>query len=70
MSRLLKSRDYFVKCLGFLLLLGFISLGSIGGCGNNDGDDTQALTENDFANDPSLSADPEKHQWLIKKQKL
>ena len=61
MSRLLKSRDYLVKCLGFILLLGFISLGVIGGCGNNGGDGTGALTENDFANDPGLTADPEKH---------
>jgi len=36
MSRLLKSRDYLMKCLGFVLLFGFISLGAIGGC-NNDG---------------------------------
>ncbi len=59
MSRLLKSRGYLMKCLGFVLLFGFISLGATGGCGNNDGDGTQALTENDFANDPGLSADPE-----------
>jgi len=38
MSRLLKSRDYLMKCLGFLLILGFISLGAIGGCNNNGGD--------------------------------
>ena len=36
MSRLIKSRDYLMKCLGFVLLFGFISLGAIGGC-NNDG---------------------------------
>jgi len=61
MIRLQESRDCFVKCLLFVLLLGFISLGSIGGCGNNgeEQDGTQALTENDFANDPSLRADPE-----------
>jgi len=60
MGRLLKSQDYLMKCLLFVLLLGFISLGAIGGCGNNGGeqDDTQALTENDFVNDPSLSANP------------
>jgi len=63
MSRSLKSRDYLMKCLGFVLLIGFISLGAIGGCGNNGGeqDGTQALTENDFANDENLSADPEIH---------
>ncbi len=54
-----KSRNYLMKCLGFVLLLGFISLGVIGGCGNNGGDGTQALTENDFANDSNLSANPE-----------
>ncbi|TDJ05924.1 MAG: hypothetical protein E2O67_04535 [Deltaproteobacteria bacterium] len=35
-SRLLKSRGSLMKCLGLALLLGFISLGAIGGC-NNDG---------------------------------
>jgi len=61
MSRLLKSQDYLMKCLGFVLLLGFISLGAIGGCHNNSGDqeDTQALTERDFFNNPGLSANPE-----------
>ena len=53
MSRLLKSRDYLMKCLGFVLLFGFISLGAIVGCNNNGGggssQDTQALTENDFS---------------------
>ena len=34
----IKSRDYLKKCLGFLLILGFISLGVIGGCNNNGGD--------------------------------
>jgi hypothetical protein len=38
MSRLLKSRDYLIKCLGLVLILGFISLGAIGGCNNNGGD--------------------------------
>jgi hypothetical protein len=36
MNRLLKSRDYLEKCLLFLLLFGFISLGSIGGCSDNN----------------------------------
>jgi len=61
MSRLLKSRDYLMKLLGLVLLLGFISFGAIGGC-HNDGDQVsqviQALTENDFSKDPGLSADP------------
>ena len=64
MNRLLKSRDYLMKCLGFVLLLGFISLGAIGGCSNNNGggqNGTQALTEHDFGTNPGLVADPEKH---------
>jgi len=62
MSRFLKSQEHFMKCLGFVLLLGFISFGAIVGCNNNGGggssQDTQALTENDFSKDPGLSADP------------
>jgi len=38
MRRLIKSRNYLKKYLGFLLILGFISLGAIGGCNNNGGD--------------------------------
>jgi len=61
MNRLLKSRYYLMKCLGIVLLFGFISFGAIGGC-HNDGDQVsqviQALTENDFSKDPGLSADP------------
>ena len=37
MSELLRSRDYLKKCLGFVLLFGFISLGTIGGCSDGDG---------------------------------
>jgi streptogramin lyase len=37
MIRSLKSRDYLMKYLGFVLLFGFISLGAIGGCNNNGG---------------------------------
>ncbi len=60
MSGLLKSRGYLMKCLGFVLLFGFISLGAIGGCNNNGGgqDGTRALTENDFAQDPGTFANP------------
>ena len=36
MDRLLKSRNYLMKCLGFVLLLGFISLVAIGGCNNDN----------------------------------
>ena len=32
-----ESRDYLMKCLLFVLLFGFISLGAIGGCNNNGG---------------------------------
>ena len=55
-----KSQDYLMKCLGFVLLLGFISLGVIGGCNNNGGgqNGTQALTENDLAEDPNVFANP------------
>jgi len=44
MSRLLKSRNYLMKCLGLALLLGFISLGAIGGC-NNDGSSSDPLSK-------------------------
>jgi len=37
MRRFLKLRAYFVRCIGFVLLFGFISLGAIGGCNNNSG---------------------------------
>ncbi len=53
-----------MKCLGFALLFGFISLGAIGGCNNNGGgggasQDARALTERDFFNNPGLFANPE-----------
>jgi uncharacterized protein YjbI with pentapeptide repeats len=64
MSGLLKSRDYLMKCLGFVLLFGFISIGAIGGCNNNGGggssQDARALTERDFFNNPDLFANPDK----------
>ena len=64
MSGLLKSRDYLMRCLGFVLLFGFISLGAIGGCNNNGGggssQDARALTERDFFNNPDLFANPDK----------
>jgi hypothetical protein len=58
MNSFRKSRNYFIKCFGLVLLLGFISLGAVGGCSNNDGgqDSSRAITENDFAEDSSLSA--------------
>jgi len=44
----------------YLLFIILISFGAIGGCGNNGGeqDGTQALTENDFAEDPNVFANP------------
>ncbi len=58
MSKLIKQQDYLIKSLGFLLLLGFISLGAIGGC-NNSGNqnNAQVLTENDFSDDSSIFAE-------------
>ncbi len=62
-----KSRDYLMKSLGFVLIFGFIAMGAIGGCNNHGGDQdgTQALTENDFFNDPNLSANPKKGVVVI-----
>ncbi|MCH7519667.1 MAG: hypothetical protein IH964_11675 [Candidatus Dadabacteria bacterium] len=67
MSRLLKSQDYLMKSLGFVLLFGFISLGAIGGC-NNDGSSSEPnlqvralivaeFTEADINDDGVLSDD-------------
>jgi len=53
MSRLLKSRDYLMKCLGFVLLFGFISLGTIGGCNNNGGGNDLAILLGEHREDPS-----------------
>ena len=64
MTEVLSLCDYFMKCLVFALIFGFISLGAIGGCSNNNGGEqngTKTLTENDFGMDPSLVADPEKN---------
>lgn len=63
-TRVLGSRNYLIKSLVFVALFGFMSLGAIGGCSdNNNGgqNGAQALTENDFVNDITLSANPEKH---------
>ena len=38
MSKAFKKRDFLSKSFLILLLLGFISLGTIGGCNNNGGD--------------------------------
>lgn len=47
---------------GVALLFGFISLGVLGGCGSDSGGrtDTQALTENDFAERSSVFAAPDR----------
>jgi len=52
-------QDYIIaKSLLFVSLLCIISLGLIGGCSNGGGgNNLQALTENDFAEDSDLSAD-------------
>lgn len=62
MTRVSGSRYYLIKSLGLIALFGFISLSIIGGCSDNNGgqDGTRTLTENDFANDADLSANPEK----------
>ena len=59
MSNLLKSKDYLIKSVGFVLLFGFISLGAISGCSNNgsSNNDAQVLTENDFSEEPTIFAD-------------
>ncbi len=63
MSRLLKSQNYLMNYLLFVLLLGFISLGAIGGCSSNDNaqSDTQVLTEEDFGTNDNLRANLKKH---------
>ncbi len=60
MRRLVLSRVYLMKCLGFILLYGFIALGTVGGCSNNGGgqNGARALTENDLAEDSTISHDP------------
>ena len=62
MKSLIKYRGNCIKCFGFVLLLGLISLGAIGGCSNESGGQggTRALTEKDFASDEALRANPEK----------
>ena len=37
MGNMIKPKYYLMKCLGFIMLFGFISLGAIGGCNNNNG---------------------------------
>ena len=67
MSRFLKSQNYLMNYFVFVLLLGFISLGAIGGCSSNDNaqSDTQVLTEEDFATNDKLRANL-KNQTVVK----
>ncbi len=51
MDRLIKARDYLMKCLGFVLLFGFISLGAIGGCNNNGSSSTVNTIRVDIIHD-------------------
>ena len=54
-------QDYIVKSVVFITFLCILSLSLIGGCSDSGGgNDSQVLTENDFANDPSLQVDPDK----------
>ena len=63
MSLLPESKDFIIKNLGFVLLLCFISVGAIGGCNNNNGEqnDARAITEKEFAGDTNRFANPEKN---------
>jgi len=48
------------KCLIIAFLSGLIAIGTIGGCHNDSGgNNNQALTENDFADNGSLKGDPQ-----------
>ena len=61
MVRLLRPTNY-CRLYIAILLLGLISIGLIVGCDDDGGgNSTQALTENDFSEDPSLQADLERH---------
>ena len=58
MGILALKQGYIVKSVLLLSFLGIISLGLIGGCSDGGGgNDPQALTENDFAEDSSLRAE-------------
>lgn len=60
MRKSIPLHNHFIKSLGFILLFAFISFGTIGGCSNDNGggNGDQALTENDFAEDTNLRANP------------
>jgi len=54
-------QGYLVNSILFISFLVVMSLGLIGGCSDSGGgNDSQVLTENDFADDPSLQVDPDK----------
>jgi len=37
MNRMIKSYYSLTRCLGLVLIFGFIAIGAIGGCSNNNG---------------------------------
>ena len=57
MRRLIKSRDYLKRCLGFLLIFGFMSLGAIVGC-NGDSSVGGSLVVVDAILDAVVRVDP------------
>ena len=57
MRRLIKSRDYLKRCLGFLLIFGFMSLGAIVGC-NGDSSVGGSLVVVDANLDAVIRVDP------------
>ena len=53
MNRLTKPLDSFMKCLGFVLLLGFIAIGTVGGCNNvGTGGGTDGVVNRPSINEP------------------
>lgn len=48
MTRVLGSQDYLIKNMGLILLFGFISLGAIGGCSHNDGNQDEVAPSHIF----------------------
>ncbi len=61
MRKLDLPQNHIVKSVAFIMLFVFISFGTIGGCSNNgSGNSDKALTENDFAEDTYLRANPKR----------
>ena len=60
MRKLDLPQNHIIKSVALITLLVFISFGTIGGCSNNGGGNSdQALTENDFSADSGLRAKPD-----------